>query len=212
MAQATRTEPQWERPGSRGTEVLAAKEPVKTETQWGNPGAMGLAAFGFNTILLQIHNLGWIDSTMPLVYGIIWGGIIQIIAGIIDGRRGDTFGMTAFCSYGAFWIGLALTFVFQWTGLITEDKSGLAWTMIIWGIFTFFMMIGTLKMTFVHFFVFASLVVLFGLLAAVFFGALSPKVAGVEGLFCGGAAAYGAAAVIINGKFGRTVLPLGKMF
>ncbi len=211
MAQATRTESQWERPGSRGTEVLVAKEAAKTEPQWANPGALGLAAFGLNTILLQIHNLGWIDSTMPLVYGIIWGGIIQIIAGIIDGRRGDTFGLTAFCSYGAFWIGLALTFVFQWTGLITEDKSGLAWTMIIWGIFTFFMMIGTLKMTFMHFFVFASLVILFGLLAAVFFGSISPKVAGVEGLFCGGAAAYGAAAVIINGKFGRTVLPLGKM-
>jgi succinate-acetate transporter protein len=188
-----------------------AQEPAKTEAQWGNPGALGLAAFGLNTILLQIHNLGLIASTMPLVYGIIWGGIVQIIAGVIDGRRGDTFGLTAFCSYGAFWIGLALTFVFIWTGLVPEDKSGLAWTMIIWGIFTFFMMIGTLKMTFMHFFVFASLVVLFGLLAAVFFGVLSAKVAGVEGLFCGGAAVYGAAAVIINGKFGRTVLPLGKM-
>jgi len=186
-------------------------EATKAETQWGNPGALGLAAFGLNTILLQIHNLGWIDSTMPLVYGIIWGGIVQIIAGVIDGRRGDTFGLTAFCSYGAFWIGLALTFVFQWTGLVLADSDGLAWTMIIWGIFTFFMMIGTLKMTFMHFFVFASLVILFGLLAAHFFGALSAKVAGVEGLFCGGAAAYGAAAVIINGKFGRTVLPLGKV-
>ena len=80
-----------------------------------------------------------------------------------------------------------------------------------WGIFTFFMMIGTFKMTFVHFFVFATLVVLFGLLAAVFFGAISSKVAGVEGLFCGGAAIYGAAAVIINTKFGRTVLPMGTM-
>ena len=188
-----------------------AQETAKSEPHWGNPGALGLAAFGLNTILLQIHNLGWIDSTMPLVYGIIWGGIIQIIAGIIDGRRGDTFGLTAFCSYGAFWIGLALTFVFQWTGLVLADSAGLAWTMIIWGIFTFFMMIGTLKMTRMHFFVFSSLVVLFGLLAAAFFGAISPKVAGVEGIFCGGAAVYGAAAVIINGKFGRTVLPLGKM-
>jgi hypothetical protein len=66
-------------------------------------------------------------------------------------------------------------------------------------------------MTFVHFFVFATLVILFGLLAAHFFGAISAKVAGVEGLFCGAAAAYGAAAVIINGKFGRTVLPMGRV-
>ncbi|MGD0795248.1 MAG: acetate uptake transporter [Dehalococcoidales bacterium] len=189
-----------------------AQEAPKAETQWANPGALGLAAFGLNTILLQIHNLGWIGNTMPLVYGIIWGGIAQIIAGVIDGKRGDTFGLTAFTSYGAFWIGLALTFVFQWAGLTKEDSPGLAWTFIMWGIFTFFMMIGTLKMTFVHFFVFATLVVLFGLLAAVFFGAISSKVAGVEGLFCGAAATYGAAAVIINTKFGRTVLPMGSMF
>src|SRR4030043_72172 len=133
MAQAPKKENEWDRPGVPGTEIAVAKEPTKTETQWGNPGALGLAAFGLNTILLQIHNLGWIDSTMPLVYGIIWGGIIQMIAGIIDGRRGDTFGLTAFCSYGAFWIGLALTFVFQWTGLVLADSDGLAWTMIIWG-------------------------------------------------------------------------------
>jgi succinate-acetate transporter protein len=192
-------------------EDIVAQESSKTEPQWGNPGALGLFGFGFNTILLQIHNLGLIASTMPLVYGLIWGGVAQIIAGVIDGKRGDTFGLTAFVSYGAFWMGLAFAFLFQWTGLVKLDSSGLAWTMIMWGIFTFCMMIGTLKMTFMHFFVFASLVVLFGLLAAVFFGNLSPKVAGVEGLFCGGAATYGAAAVIINGKFGRTVLPLGKV-
>ena len=84
-----------------------AQEATKAEPQWANPGALGLAAFGLNTILLQIHNLGWIGNTMPLVYGIIWGGIAQIIAGVIDGKRGDTFGLTAFTSYGAFWIGLA---------------------------------------------------------------------------------------------------------
>jgi succinate-acetate transporter protein len=185
---------------------------TKDEPQWANPGALGLAAFGLNTVLLQIHNIGWIDSYMPLIYGIFWGGIAQIIAGIIDGRRGDTFGLTAFCSYGLFWIGIAMAFVFQWTGLVTLDNSGLAWTFIMWAIFTFFMMFGTFKMTFVHFFVFTSLVVLFALLAAHKFGAISSVPAGIEGLFCGGAAAYGAAAVIINGKFGRTVLPMGRMF
>ncbi len=185
---------------------------TKDEPQWANPGALGLAAFGLNTVLLQIHNIGWIDSYMPLIYGIFWGGIAQVIAGIIDGKRGDTFGLTAFCSYGLFWIGIAMAFVFQWTGVVTLDNSGLAWTFIMWAVFTFFMMIGTLKMTFVHFFVFASLVILFGLLAAHKFGAISAVPAGIEGLFCGAAAAYGAAAIIINGKFGRTVIPMGRMF
>jgi len=183
-----------------------SQETIKSEPQWGNPGALGLAAFGFTTILLQLHNLGWMNSTMALAYGFFWGGLAQVIAGIIDGRRGDTFGLTAFTSYGVFWIGLATAVLF-----LKPDNNGLAWTMVIWGIFTFFMTIGTLKMTFVHFFVFASLTVLFTLLAIHFFGALSAKVAGVEGLFCGAAAVYGAAAVIINGKFGRTVLPMGRV-
>ena len=184
---------------------------TREEPQWANPGALGLAAFGLNTILLQVHNIGWMDSTMPLIFGFFWGGLAQIIAGIIDARRGDTFGLTAFVSYGVFWLGLSFSFLLQWMGLVKLDNSGLAWTFVIWGIFTAFMMIGTLKMTFMHFFVFASLVVLFALLAAHFFGAISALPAGVEGLFCGGAAAYGAAAVIINGKFGRAVLPLGTV-
>jgi succinate-acetate transporter protein len=192
-------------------EVLVASETTKSEPQWANPGTLGLAAFGFTTILLQLHNLGLMDSTMALAYGLFWGGAAQVIAGVIDGKRGDSFGLTAFCSYGFFWIGLATAFVFQWQGLVKIDSNGLAWTMIVWGIFTLFMMIGTLKMTFVHFFIFATLVILYTLLAIHFFGGMSAKVAGVEGLFCGGAAVYGAAAVIINAKFGRTVLPMGSM-
>lgn len=75
---------------------------VKEDAQWANPGALGLAAFGLNTILLQIHNLGWIESYMPLIFGFAWGGVAQVIAGIIDAQRGDIFGLTAFPSYGVF--------------------------------------------------------------------------------------------------------------
>jgi succinate-acetate transporter protein len=184
---------------------------TKEEPQWANPGALGLAGFGLNTILLQIHNIGWIESTMPLIFGFFWGGVAQIIAGIIDARRGDAFGLTAFVSYGVFWIGLGFSFLLQWMGLTTLDNSGIAWLFIMWGIFTGYMAIGTLKMTWMHLFVFVSLTVLFGLLAAHFFGAIPAIVPGIEGLFCGGAAAYGSAAVIINNKFGREVLPLGKV-
>jgi uncharacterized protein len=188
-------------------EVFVAQEATKTE--WASPNALGLFGFGLNTILLQVFNLGGIGGVMPLVFGLTWGGLAQIIAGIIAGKRGDMFHLTAFVSYGVFWIGLALSFVFNWAGWTKEDAPGLAWTMIVWGIFTFCMMIATFKADFVSLFVFATLVILFGLLAAVFFGHLSSKVAGVEGLFCGAAATYGGAAVIINNKFGRTILPLG---
>ena len=184
---------------------------VKDESQWANPGALGLAGFGLNTILLQIHNLGWIDSTMPLIYGIFWGGVAQVIAGIIDARRGDTFGLTAFTSYGLFWLGLSFSFLLQWLGLVKLDNSGLAWLFVMWGIFTGYMALGTLKMTYTHLFVFISLTVLFFLLAAHYFGAIPAIVPGIEGLFCGAAAVYGSAAVIVNAKFGRTVFPLGTI-
>jgi succinate-acetate transporter protein len=184
---------------------------AKEETQWANPGALGLAGFGLNTILLQIHNLGLIDGTMPLIFGLVWGGIAQVIAGIICGRRGDAFGLTALTSYGVFWIGLSLSFVFQWTGLVKLDNPGMAWLFIIWGIFTAFMTIATFKMDYTHIIIFVTLTILFFLLAAHFFGNLSAKVVGVEGLIPGLAATYGAAAVIINNKFGRVVLPLGSI-
>lgn len=182
---------------------------TQNEVQWANPGALGLAGFGLNTILLQIHNLGLITGTLPLVFGFFWGGVAQIIAGIIDGRRGDTFGLTAFTSYGLFWVGLSFYFMLQWTEVIQADNSGLAWLFILWGIFTGYMTIGTFKMSVMHIFVFASLTVLFFLLAGTFFGILPASVAGVEGLCCGLAAAYGSAAVVLNDKYGRWVFPIG---
>jgi succinate-acetate transporter protein len=82
---------------------------------------------------------------------------------------------------------------------------------VMWGIFTAFMTIGTFKMTYMHVFVFSSLTVLFFLLAAHFFGSLSAIVPGIEGIFCGAAAVYGSAAIIVNAKYGREVLPLGAI-
>ena len=183
----------------------------KDDVQWANPGALGLAGFGLNTVLLQMHNIGLIESVVPLVYGFFWGGIAQVIAGIIDGRRGDTFGLTAFTSYGLFWIGLSFGFLLEWMGLVKLDGPGLAWACICWGIFTAYMTIGTFKISRLHVFVFATLTLLFFLLAAHFYGALPAIVPGIEGIICGAAAAYGSAAVILNAKFERWVFPIGLL-
>ncbi len=188
-----------------------ARSAVVSNQQWANPAALGLAGFGLNTILLQIHNIGLIDSTLPIVYGFFWGGMAQIIAGIIDGRRGDIFGLTAFTSYGLFWIGLSFGFMFQWLGLITMDGPGIAWTFILWGIFTAYMTIGTFKMSRMHVFIFSSLTLLFFLLAAHFYGVLPAVVPGIVGIFCGAAATYGSAAVVLNSKYGRWVFPMGML-
>lgn len=184
---------------------------IKDNVEWANPGALGLAGFGLNTILLQIHNLGLIDSALPLIYGFFWGGAAQIIAGIIDARRGDTFGLTAFTSYGLFWIGLSFSFLLEWLGLVKLDAPGLAWLCICWGIFTGYMTIGTFRISYLHVFVFTTLTILFFLLAAHFYGALPAVVPGVEGIFCGAAAAYGSAAVILNTKYGRWIFPIGLL-
>ena len=181
----------------------------KDNVVWGNPGALGLAGFGFATILLNIHNIGLIPSTMPLIWGFFWGGMAQVIAGIIDARRGDTFGLTAFISYGLFWIGLGFAFLLEWLGVVTLDSLGLAWAMIAWGIFTGCMTVGALKISRLHVVIFASLTVLFGLLAAHFFGAIPAYVAGIEGIFVGTASVYGAAAIILHAQYRRWVLPIG---
>ncbi len=182
---------------------------AKDDVIWGNPGALGLAGFGFNTILLQVHNIGFIPSTMPLIWGFFWGGAAQVIAGIIDARRGDTFGLTAFTSFGIFWIGLGFAFLMEWLGVVTLDAHSLAWTMVAWAVFTGFMTIGAFKISQVHFFIFISLTVLFGLLASHFFGAIPAIIAGIEGMFVGGAAVYGAAAVLLHAQYKRWVLPIG---
>lgn len=183
----------------------------KDDVKWGNPGALGLACFGFTTILLQIHNIGLIDSVLPIVYGFFWGGAAQVVAGIIDGRRGDSFGMTAFISFGFFWIALSFAFLVQWMGLASVDSHGLAWLFILWGVFTAYMAVASLKISVAHALIFITLVVLFALLALHFYGVVPAAVAGAEGLVCGGIAVYTSAAVILNEKYGRWVLPIGLL-
>ena len=187
------------------------QEATKAEPQWANPGALGLAAFGFSTILLQIFNLGLITNVVPLVFGFFWGGAAQVIAGIIDGKRGDTFGLTAFTSYGLFWMALSVYFFLQWTGVVVVDQSGLGWMFIMWGVFTSLMTIGTFKMTYMHIIVFATLAILFFLLAAHFLWGLSGVVPGIEGIICGASAVYGSAAIVLHSKYGRWVFPIGQL-
>jgi len=189
-----------------------SSEPIsgaKSEVKWANPGVLGLACFGFNTLLLNVHNLGWIPNTMPLLWAFFWGGAAQIIAGIIEARRGDTFAFTAFVSYGFFWVGLGFAFLMQWQGLVTLDGPSLAWTMIMWGIFSLYMTFGAFKISVVHATVFVTLTVLFGLLAAHFFGAFPLVIAGAEGIFVGAAAVYLSAAILVHTMYGRWVLPIG---
>jgi uncharacterized protein len=186
-----------------------SQEATKSEPQWANPGALGLVAFGFSTMLLQVFNLGAISNVVPLIFGFFWGGLAQVIAGIIDGKRGDTFGLTAFVSYGLFWMALSFYFMLNWAGIVAIDAKGLGWMCIMFAIFTAALTIGTFKMTWNHVVIFSTLTILFILLAGHFIGGWSPKIAGVEGMICGASAAYGGIAVALNAKYQKTVCPMG---
>lgn len=178
-----------------------------------NPGPLGLMGFGMTTVLLNIHNAGFFPmSAIILAMGLFYGGIAQIIAGILEFKKGNTFGMTAFISYGHFWltlVGLILMPKFGWIGAV--DPNFMGWYLFLWGIFTSFMFVGTLKANRGLQFIFSSLAVLFFLLAAHHWtgSALIGTIAGFEGIVCGSAAIYVAMAEVINEQFDRVVLPIG---
>jgi len=166
--------------------------------------------FGMTTVLLNLHNSGLFAlGTMILAMGIFYGGMAQIIAGIMEFRKGNTFGTTAFCSYGLFWMSLVFLLVFPslgW-GAVPEDAAMSAY-LFMWGLFTFVMFFGTLKTNRALQFVFMSLAILFFLLAAGVYNPTIHTIAGFEGIICGFSAIYLALAEVINEAHGRTILPI----
>lgn len=180
-----------------------------------NPAPLGLLAFGMTTVLLNIHNAGFYEmNSMILAMGIFYGGIAQVIAGIMEWKKNNTFGLTAFCSYGFFWLTLVTLLVMPKLGWVSgTSEAGLICYLVIWGIFTFLMFIGTLKLSRALQFVFASLVVLFFLLAIgdAMGSAAIKKFAGYEGIVCGASAIYTGIAQVLNEIYGKTVFPLGMM-
>jgi len=176
----------------------------------GNPGALGLAGFALTTFLLNVINAGLLGADslgMVLGMGIFYGGLCQLAAGMWDFRRGDTFGATAFSSYGAFWMGLALTMILGlWAPVPAAGKAVFLGA---WGFFTLYMMFGALRISRAVTLVFASLTILFFLLAAGQFDATVHTIAGYEGLFTAFTAWYASMAIVLNEKYGRDVLPVG---
>ncbi len=180
-----------------------------------NPAPLGLGGFALTTFVLNVHNAGLIDIGAALPLGLFYGGLAQLVAGFLEFRTGNTFGMTAFSSYGAFWIALAGMVIMQMNKIIPADvtKGWLLTTLAAWTIFTFVMWIGSFKHNKALIWVFTTLLILFILLdAGVWTGNKNiTKFAGWEGIFCACTAWYLMAAIVINDSFGRTVLPVGPI-
>lgn len=178
-----------------------------------NPAPLGLLGFGMTTVLLNIHNIGLFGlDTMILGMGIFYGGMAQIIAGIMEWRKRNTFGTLAFTSYGLFWLSLVALLVMPNLGWgAAPSKGAMAAYLFMWGLFTGIMFIGTLKLSRALQFVFASLTLLFWLLALgdALDNAGITKLAGVVGIICGFSACYTGLGQVLNELYGRSVLPLG---
>ncbi len=180
-----------------------------------NPAPLGLCAFGMTTVLLNLHNAGYypLDS-MILAMGIFYGGIAQVIAGSMEWKKKNTFATLAFTSYGMFWLTLVALIVMPKLGWMDKPtEPAFASYLVVWGIFTTFLFIGTFRLNRALQVVFGSLVVLFFLLAYKHAtgDASLEHFTGFEGIFCGASAIYTGMAQVLNEVYGKTLLPLGPM-
>jgi succinate-acetate transporter protein len=189
--------------------------PVVIKDSLANPAPLGLFGFGMTTVLLNLHNAGFYEmNSMILAMGLFYGGAAQVIAGILEYRKNNTFGMTAFISYGFFWISLvALIFMGKWGWITPTPGTALVAYLIMWGIFTLLLFFGTLRINRALQFVFGTLTILFFLLAI---GDATKnesitRFAGIEGIICGGSAIYTGIANLLNEVYGYTILPLGPV-
>ena len=194
---------------------MAQNEPLKTDVLLANPAPLGLMAFGMTTVLFNLANAGAIPlDSVVLAMGLFIGGLAQIFAGAFEFRKGNTFGMTAFIFYGFFWISFVFIQIIPslgWGGAaLAPNAASISAYLFLWGIFSFFMFLGTLRLNGSLMFVFGTLFILYFLLSAgtAWNNSDVLKLAGYEGVLCGLSAMYGSIATVLNEVYRKTVLPI----
>lgn len=177
-----------------------------------NPAPLGLCAFGMTTMLLSLHNAGLTALSSPiLAMALLYGGFAQVIVGIMEWKKNNSFGMLTFGSFGFFWISFATLLMLPVVGLAKAPGAPeLAAFLAIWGIFAFGLFICTLKMHRLLQITLAAVVLLVVLLVAAQLTAISLilTLAGIVGVIAGGLALYMGMGQVINEIFGSRVLPV----
>lgn len=174
-----------------------------------NPATLGLMGFGMTTVLLNFHNVGIFELNVMLgAMGFAFGGLGQIIAGVLELKEGNTFGGTVFTSYALFWWSLVVIWINP-GGMAKADKVSVGCYLLIWGVFSAFMFIVALRHDLISKLLFGSLVLLFLLLAIGNFAdsEVVIKIAGGIGIFCGFTACYSGMGKMISEEFGKPVFP-----
>jgi succinate-acetate transporter protein len=164
------------------------------------------------TILLNLHNAGFIPlGAVIIAMGIFFGGLAQVIVGVMEWKKGNTFGATVFSSFGFFWIMLVTIILAPKLGIAgTETPQAMGWFLGLWGIYTAYLTVGTLRTNRAMQFTFVCLTALFFMLAFADAWALPDLkvLAGYVGILAGAGAVYMAMAQVLNEALGRTVVPL----
>lgn len=202
--------PSTSEPGPAASPVPAAT----AATVFADPAALGLAAFALTTFVLSTFNAGLLPATVePVVLGLalFYGGVAQFSAGIWEFAKGNTFGATAFCSYGAFW--MSFWYLAQFTDLSAAGKDagkGVGVFLLAWGIFTLYMTVAARRTNRAVFLVFIALTPTFFTLAI---GAYTDavtvtRIGGWLGLLTALLAWYASFAVVTNSTHQRIVLPV----
>ncbi len=180
--------------------------------QIANPAPLGLLAFGMTTVLLSLHNFGLFElNSVIITMGIFYGGLAQIVAGLFEFKKGNTFGATAFTSFGFFWLTFVAINTTLIPGMIPADSTSLGAYFIIWGVLTLFLYIGTLRKHRSLQIVFLTLFILFFIVAAKDLSNIHDiaYIAGAVGFICGGTAMYTAFGEVLNETYEKEILPLG---
>ncbi len=183
-----------------------------------DPAPLGLAAFALTTFVLSAVNAGWLPATAePVVFGLAlaYGGIVQVAAGIWEFAKGNTFGATAFCSYGAFWVS------FWWlTGHTTfpeatpdDTAHAVGLYLLVWGIFTAYMSVAAARTNLATLAVFVLLTLTFLVLAWGEFAGSDGihELGGYLGLLTALAAWYASFAGVTAFTWGRQIAPVGPV-
>ena len=179
-----------------------------------NPAALGLGAFALTTFVLSTHNAGWAPNLTWVGLAFFYGGLAQFTAGMWEFKTGNTFGATAFSTYGAFWMSLATFVVLLLAGKVpvADELTDLGWFLLAFAIFNTYMMLWSMRLNMATFLVFLTLEVTEILLFIGFFGKNTTMIqwGGYVGVITAFVAWYASAAVVANSMRARPILPVGN--